>query len=111
VVAYCVMPDHVHLLLEGVADDADLREAMRRWKLRTGYAWRLRHETPLWQTSYQDRVLRERDDTRAVVRYLVNNPVRAGLVRSAVDYAWSGSSRYSLAELVEHAGDWAPNWK
>jgi putative transposase len=111
VVAYCIMPDHVHLLLEGVTDDADLREAMRRWKLRTGYDWRRRHETPLWQTSYQDRVLREHDDIRAVVRYVLNNPVRAGLVRDATEYAWSGSSRHSIAELAEYAGDWNPVWK
>ena len=110
VTAYCLMPDHVHLLLEGTTDDADLREAVRVWKQVVGYAWKSRMSVPLWQTGFYDRVLRERDDTRAVVRYLLNNPVRAGLVRAAADYQWSGSSRYTFAELAEHAGDWAPSW-
>ena len=111
VIAYCIMPDHVHLLLAGLTDDADLSEAVRRWKLRTGYAWRSRHHTPLWQTSYQDRVLRDHDDTIAIVRYVLQNPVRAGLVQSPAEYPWIGSSRYSVTELTEHAGGWHPTWK
>lgn len=108
--AYCLMPDHVHLLLEGTSDDADALEAVRIWKQRVGYAWKSQTKTPLWQTGFYDRVLRERDDTRAVVRYLLNNPVRAGLVREAADYSWSGSSCYTFEELAEHAGDWNPSW-
>ena len=38
VTAYCLMPNHVHLLLEGVSDDADLREAVRVWKQWVGHA-------------------------------------------------------------------------
>jgi len=53
----------------------------------------------------------EGDDTRLVVRYIVQNPVRAGLVTNARDYPWSGSSRYTIDELEEHAGDWKPEWK
>jgi len=108
VTAYCLMPDHVHLLLEGISDDADLREAFRVWKQLVGYAWKSRRHEPLWQTGYYDHVLRERDDTCAVVRYLLNNPVRAGLVQDAADYKWSGSSRYTFLELAEHAGTWTP---
>jgi len=110
VTAYCLMPDHVHLLLEGTTDDADLREAVRVWKQLVGYAWKRRTRTHLWQAGFYDRVLRERDDTCAVVRYLLNNPVRAGLVQDAAQYRWSGSSRYTFEELAEHAGDWTPNW-
>jgi putative transposase len=104
------MPDHVHLLLEGLSDDADLREAVRVWKQKTGYEWKRFARQPLWQTGFHDRVLRDGDDTRAVVRYLLENPVRAGLVKDAADYRWSGSSSYSFAELAAHAGDWSPTW-
>ena len=104
------MPDHVHTLLEGTTDDADVLEAFRVWKQTVGYAWKTRTQAPLWQTGFYDRVLRESDDTRAVVRYLLDNPVRAGLVKDAADYPWSGSSQYTLEELAEHAGDWNPSW-
>ena len=111
VIAYCVMPDHLHLLLEGTSVEADLREAVRAWKQRTGYDWKARTGTQLWQPGFHDRVLREHDDTRSVVRYILKNPVRAGLVTAPREYPWLGSLRYTLAELEEHAGGWAPEWK
>jgi putative transposase len=111
VIAYCVMPDHLHLVLEGTSPDADLRETVRLWKLRTAFAWRVRTESQLWQQGFHDRVLREDDDTGGVVRYVLENPVRAGLVGVVSDYPWLGSSRYTLAALQEHAGQWKPEWK
>ena len=111
VTAFCVMPDHLHLLLEGTAPDADLRDAVSRWKQRTGYDWSRRHGSQLWQPGFHDHVLRENEDTRAVVAYIIQNPVRAGLVPGAGDYEWTGSSRFTTDELAEHAGSWRPTWK
>jgi putative transposase len=111
VLAYCVMPDHAHLLLEGIDETADVRETMRAWKQRTGFDWKRRTRTPLWQEGFHDRVLRDSDDTRAVVRYVLENPIRRGLVRQVGDYRWLGSSRYTLDELLDHAGAWTPSWK
>jgi len=111
VLAYCVMPDHVHLLLEGVDERADVVEALRAWKQRTGFDWKRRGSPRLWQKGYHDRVLRDSDDTRAVVRYVLENPIRSGLVRQVSDYHWLGSSRYTLEELSGHAGEWRPGWK
>ena len=105
------MPDHLHLVLEGTSNDADLREAVRAWKQRTGYDWKQRTGSMLWQPGYHDRVLREGDDARLVVRYVLNNPVRAGLAQTAEHYAWSGSLRFTFRELAEYAGDWKPEWK
>ena len=111
VLAYCIMPDHLHLLLEGMSDEADLREAVRAWKQRTGYDWKARTGARLWQPGFHDRVLREGDDPRSVVRYILLNPVRAGLAKAPRDYPWLGSLRYSLRELEAHAGQWVPEWK
>jgi putative transposase len=111
VLAYCLMPDHMHLLLEGVDERADVVETLRLWKQRTGWNWKRRTGKQLWQKGFHDRVLRDSDDTRAVVRYLLENPSRAGLVASPRDYPWLGSSRYALDELLAHAGDWSPSWK
>jgi REP element-mobilizing transposase RayT len=52
VVAYCLMPDHVHLLLEGTAETADLAEAIRAWKQRTGFDWKQRTGARLWQEGF-----------------------------------------------------------
>jgi REP element-mobilizing transposase RayT len=107
---YCVMPDHVHMLLEGASETADLRDAVSRWKQWTGYSWRVRHGVRLWQPGYHDRVLREADDTQAVVGYVLQNPVRAGLARTPGEYPHVGSSRYAMTDLETHAGAWSPPW-
>jgi len=111
VIAYCLMPDHLHLLVEGTVANADVVEATRMWKQQTGFAWKQRTGSRLWQKGFHDRVLRTDDDTASVVRYILENPVRAGLVRTAMDYAWLGSSRYQIAELLVHAGEWRPGWR
>jgi putative transposase len=112
VIAYCVMPDHFHSLPEGFSDDSDLRRLVHRWKTRTGHWWRDSVERgKLWQEGYFDRVLRPSDQEAAVVRYIVANPVRAGLVENVVDYPFSGSSRYDIRALAETFLDWTPGWK
>ena len=55
----------------------------------------------MWQTGYFERVLRETDDTRAVVAYILDNPVRRGLVTDPRDYPLSGSGLYAMADLVD----------
>src|SRR5690242_7492047 len=105
------MPDHLHLLVEGASPTADFREAMRQWKQQTASPWKRRTGQRLWQAGYYERVLREHDDTREVVAYMLHNPVRAGLVAIPAEWPWTGSAKYSVADLATHAGDWTPPWK
>ena len=111
VIAFCVMPDHVHLLLEGLTDDADLRMAVHNWKLRTGFAWKKRRGRDLWQEGFYDYVLRDEDVVAGIVRYILNNPLRAGLVDDVTKYPYLGSSRYSVVELGDAVSDWEPPYK
>ena len=48
ILAYCVMPDHVHLLVEAVAERADLRRFAAAAKQRSGAAYALQHGGRLW---------------------------------------------------------------
>ena len=99
VLAYCLMPDHVHLLVEGRTDAADFRTFVRRAKQRSGQVYA--HETGerLWQDGYFERVLRNDTDVREVARYIVWNPVRAGLARTPQEYPHLGSDVLSAADL------------
>ena len=99
--AYCFMPDHIHILAEGKAKSSDLCMFMTIAKQRSAYVARRWIRGRLWQAGYFDRVLRENDSTFAVARYIVQNPVRAGMVRSPVEYPFCGSSIWSKEELVE----------
>ena len=89
-IAYCFMPDHLHLLVEGRAEDADLRTFVNLLKQRSGFWWARRCGTRLWQDGFHDRVLRSEESTADVCRYIWGNPVRAGLVDRVEDYGFSG---------------------
>ena len=86
--AWCVMPDHVHVLVE----DEDLVEFVRRFKGRmTPRARRLGAKRRLWQRSFFDHALRQEESVYRVAMYIWENPVRAGMVDEPHAYRWSGS--------------------
>jgi putative transposase len=99
--AYCFMPDHVHVLATATADDSDLRQFVARWKQQTGYSHRQRENTTLWQGGFYEHVLRAEEDRAAVIRYLLENPLRAGLVQNLCEYPYWGSGLCSRKELIE----------
>jgi putative transposase len=107
ILAYCLMPDHAHLLVEGYREDADLLAFVHRAKQVTGYEFMERTGGRLWQPSFYDRVLRNEDATISVVRYIFENPVRAGLVGSPEEYPLLGSDRFTVREVLE-ATSWQP---
>ncbi len=102
VLAYCFMPDHLHLLVQAMGK-ADLVAFMRLFKQLSGYDYRQLTGDPqaLWQTSYYDHVLRPEEDVRDVARYVWGNPVRAGLADSPREYPYSGSLTIGEAWKME----------
>ncbi|AMQ87026.1 MULTISPECIES: REP-associated tyrosine transposase [Pseudomonas] len=84
--AWVVMPDHFHWLVE--LENCSLRKLMRETKSLIAREVNLhsgRHG-PLWQQGYHDRALRREDDLVKMARYVVANPLRAGLVGKIGDY-------------------------
>lgn len=113
VLAYCAMPDHLHALVVGLTDTSDLKEFVRIFKQGTGHWWK--HEqgrrTPLWQTSFHDRILRDADLNDGVIRYILMNPVRARIVDDPREYAYLGAEKYDVQALLESSCFWTPPWK
>jgi putative transposase len=99
VVAYCAMPDHVHLLLIAQSEDADFTRFVRQAKQTTGFWYRQATNSSLWQPGYHERVLRDDEATLAVARYVLENPVRAGLAKELGKWPHAGSAVYSWPEL------------
>lgn len=102
--AYCFMPDHLHFLAEGRYEHSDLKKFIRDYKQRTGYRF-LRQKTTgdgnkLWQPGYYEHVLRETEDTEDVLRYILNNPVRKGLVAHYLEYGYSGSLAMDVRNVL-----------
>ena len=84
--AWVVMPDHVHWLL--VLQRGSLSALMRRVKGRSARRINsaLKCSGRVWQDGYHDRALRREEDVLSVARYIVVNPLRAGLVARVGDY-------------------------
>jgi hypothetical protein len=74
---------------------------VHRAKQRSGYVFVRKRGERLWQESYFDRLVRRDESLPDVIRYIIANPVRAGLVTRAVDYPHWGSSTHSREELLE----------
>ncbi len=85
--AWVLMPDHWHGLLQ-LADNEELSSAMQRFKGTTSLHCNRRQNRSgsVWQSGYHDHALRRDEDVLDAARYLVMNPVRAGLVKRVRDY-------------------------
>jgi len=96
--AYCFMPDHLHLLLLG-EKESSLHKFIRTFKPESSFAFTRAHASPLWQRSYYDHVLRKEEVLEEVALYILNNPVRKGLVDDYKSYAFAGSFMFDIKEL------------
>ena len=101
VLAFCFMPDHLHLLVAGTALDSDGRRFIAQMKRLTGYRHLQTHGRRLWQRSAWDHVLRNDEDVWTTLRYILANPVRANLVRHPLDYPFLGSLTYPREVLID----------
>jgi len=85
------MPDHLHLLVQGLSGQSDLKRCISRFKQMSGYRFKRRYGKQLWQPSYYDHVLRKGEDIATVMKYILLNPVRAGLAEDFREYPYSNS--------------------
>jgi REP element-mobilizing transposase RayT len=104
VVVHCVMPDHMHLLLDGDHDGSDLKAFMKLAKQRAGFRFKQRYHRHLWQEGYYEHILRDEEKTEEVVFYIIANPLRKHLVENVLDYPHWGSMRWSREELLRTIG-------
>ncbi len=103
--AYCLMPDHLHFLLQLTGDDSRLLDGGSRGLVpasvldqigdfkkytTTQVWWKLGGEGRLWQKSSYDRIIRWGDSIDDAARYTLENPVRKGLVEDWLEYPYSG---------------------
>ncbi|MDF3202597.1 transposase [Pseudomonas sp. 1912-s] len=85
--AWVIMPDHIHWLFE--LKQQTLADVVRRTKSRSTLTINQRRHSKerVWQPGYHDRAVRAEDDIRKMARYIIANPLRAGLVEHVGDYS------------------------
>jgi putative transposase len=86
VICYCLMPDHIHFVLHGNSDKADLVKFMQLFKQRSEYIGKRSGIEKIWRRSYYDHVIRKYESLAKIVKYVLDNPFRAGLVEEGEEY-------------------------
>jgi REP element-mobilizing transposase RayT len=87
---WVLMPDHLHVLL-GLGTSEPLPRLVQRLTALTPRTARQpsgQASDPVWMAGYHDRALRRDEDIRVTARYLVANPLRAGLVDRPGNYPY-----------------------
>ena len=104
--AYCIMPNHVHVVFERLSTSEwhsdtqesgyqpalpDLPKIMQSLKRHTARQANkiLGREGAFWQDESYDRVIRDNDEYTRILNYILENPVKAGLVSRWEDWKWT----------------------
>lgn len=92
--AWCVMPNHVHVLAEQI-EGFPLGDIVQAWKSASAHEINrtLRRKGRLWRREYFDRFMRDDDHLPSTIAYVENNPVAAKLVAAPTDWMWSSAKR------------------
>ena len=108
--AYCFMPDHVHLLVEGLSDRSHAVTFIDRAKQYSGYYFKQAFGTRLWQRYGFEHTLRDDEIALSVARYILDNRIRARLIQRVQDYPFCGSLMHPLEHILEAVAI-VPRWK
>ena len=109
--AYCFMPDHLHVLVEGLTDQSQLLQFIRSFKQTSAFAYTQTFRHRLWQRTYYDHVLRRDDAIADVAWYIWMNPIRKGLCQHYWEYPFSGSFTMPWRDRPQPLKSWQPPWK
>jgi putative transposase len=91
VFAYCLMPDHFHVLARPAEQSAVLSAFIGAFKsLSTRCCWKEGFQGALWQKHFYEHIVRTEESLVAVVEYILDNPVRSGIAASRNEYAHCG---------------------
>jgi len=87
------MPDHVHLILIPLADEEgsfSIPQIMHAIKSESAHRINkaLNRRGKIWQDESFDHVLRGEESLASKVAYMMENPARAGLVKTPAEYRW-----------------------
>lgn len=117
-VAVCLLPDHIHALIQCPETDADYPMRIREIKrlFTAGYKQQIglpevdtnsrasKNEAAIWQRRYWEHTIRDENDLHRHLDYIHYNPVKHGLVKNVKDWEWSSFHRY--VRMGWYDADW-----
>ena len=92
--AWCIMPNHVHVVVEPI-EGTGLGAIVQAWKSFTAHRANsvLDRSGPFWHKDYFDRFIRDEGHLARTIDYVESNPVKAGLASTANSWSWSSARR------------------
>ena len=107
--AWCVMPNHVHALIE-TQEEHPLHKVVQGWKSFTAkhVNRQLGRSGTVWMRDYFDRYIRDDRHLAAVIAYIHANPVKAGLVLAEHDWPCSSARLHGDKGSAKHGNAGVP---
>jgi putative transposase len=98
--SYCIMPEHLHLIIQPLSKQYDISVIMKEIKgtFAREYNILTRKGGEIWQRRFYDSVIKDENDLMAKINYIFENPVRKGIVKTAIEYEFSSAKNYLLNE-------------
>ncbi|HEU0038600.1 MAG TPA: transposase [Verrucomicrobiae bacterium] len=99
--AWCIMPNHVHALME-TQEGFPMDGVLHSWKSYTSHEANklLRRSGEFWQREYLDRYVRNAEHFEKVLAYIEDNPVTAGLAKLKTEWLWSSAKFRNLGSAL-----------
>ena len=90
-ICYCIMPNHVHLVFELNKGNKGISKIMQSIKRTSARKCNLiiNREGKFWQDESYDRLVRDEKELFFIIRYVLMNPVNAGLVKNWSDWKYT----------------------
>ncbi len=95
---YCLMTNHIHLLIKPL--ETTISRVMQSLLVSHTQRYHRRYKSGghVWQGRFKSPVVQDDEHLLRVLRYIEANPVKAGMVDRAGDYAWSSFAAHGLGE-------------
>lgn len=93
---YCIMPDHLHIIIQPRSAKYNISEIMRHIKGSFARAYNnlIRKNGIIWQRRFFDTILQTEEEFLTRLNYILQNPVRAGIMNEAKEYPYSSARVY-----------------
>ena len=95
------MPDHQHLIVTGNDSNSDILLFIKQYKQKTGHWLSQNQSTARWQKDFFDHIIRKDEGRVNVARYILDNPVRKGLVANWQQHPYKGAMGCELDYILQ----------
>lgn len=98
--SYCIMPEHVHMIIQTLSKQYDISTIMKEIKGTFGREFNIliRKKGNIWQRKFYDSVIRNNRDLIVKINYIFENPVRKNIVKNPTQYKFSSARSYLLGQ-------------